>query len=290
MNEPLCPYIRRAYYSTLRPNFHIKERVLFDYELLYVKEGMVTIQTEDAVYSGRAGDLFILAPGQRHSLQVIAQAPLVQPHIHFDLLYRENREQIPISFKNLDELTEEERTFLHPNILNRFLSPFPTRFHPHMPRLIEVMLFELIQAVSNPVPHNEIRVIGLFYRLWNQVLTELSYSFENNIHSKRDSVEKIKLYIEQNVSRPLTMMELSDLTHFSKNYITTMYLKEYSITPMQYHAMLRVEKAKSLIRNTNLSISEAADMLGFSSVQAFSRTFKSVDGNNPSFYKHMPEG
>lgn len=48
---------------------------------------------------------------------------------------------------------------------------------------------------------------------------------------------------------------------------------------------LRMQKAKSLIRNTNLTVSEISELLGFSTVQYFSFAFMKAEGITPSEYR-----
>ncbi len=59
------PYIRHADENYIKAPFHL-ERVIFDYELLYVKDGTVLIQIGEQKWSGSGGDLFLLKPGEPH--------------------------------------------------------------------------------------------------------------------------------------------------------------------------------------------------------------------------------
>ena len=61
--------------------------------------------------------------------------------------------------------------------------------------------------------------------------------------------------------------------------------KDGHIPPLRYHMYLRMQKAKSLIRNTNLTVSEISELLGFSTVQYFSFAFKKAEGITPSEYR-----
>lgn len=287
MSEPIVPYIRRAWYDILRPDTFIKERAIFDYELLYVKDGIATVTVEENTYVGQVGDVFIFRPHQRHSIHVSAKDSLVQPHVHFDLLYRENRESIPISFKNLDEISAHEATLFHPDILDQYFTHVPSLLHPHTPESIERLLFDLIHEFNHPSRFHEIRLTQLFLRLWEQVLNEVSYNFDTRSTLKDEYAEKIMLYIESHISSPLKISDLMDLTHFSQAYIYSVFREAYGTAPLQYHTHLRIEKAKSMIRNTNMSITEISERLGFSHVQDFCRVFKKFDGVTPSAYRHI---
>lgn len=282
--KPLCPFVRRAMYFINSPNHFIKERVIFDYELLYVKDGSATITIEDRVYHATVGDLIIFRPRQRHSIQVIADHSFSQPHVHFDFYYRENREDIPISFENLHEIPLEQMSWFHEDILDTFYSNFPSVIHLHEPKIMELKIFDLIHEHDNPSPYHEVRSISLFMIIWQQVLNEVNYTMAFSRNSNA-LAEKIKFYIDQNASSSLSMDELSRLTHFSKSYINQVFTKCYDIPPLKYHALLRMQKAQSLLRNTSMTISEITNLLDFSSLQDFCRAFKKIIGVTPSAYR-----
>lgn len=283
MGFALSPYIRRAWYHILQPNMDIRERVIFDYEILYIKEGKALITIEDTMYTGVPGDLFIFRPRQRHSISMVFNEPLIQPHIHFDLTYADDRERVPISFANLDEIPESEQLLFREDILDSFLSPFPQHLRLHSPMIVEQQIFDLIHAFDNPGPYNEIKLSYFFLRLWDTILNEAAY-----YHSKQtleDLPAKIKFFLEQNVSHSVTLEELIQLTHFSRSYIFRIFRNSYKISPLRYHSLLRIEKAKSMLRYTNLSITEISNALGFESLQDFSRVFKRVAGESPSHFR-----
>ena len=54
----------------------------------------------------------------------------------------------------------------------------------------------------------------------------------------------------------------------------------------EYITKIRIEKAKSLIENTSLTIAEISDMTGFASQSYFSTAFKNYEGVTPTNYKH----
>lgn len=263
----------------------MRQRVIFDYELLYIKEGTAQITVEGENYRGQVGDVFIFRPRQRHSIFVSASHSFVQPHVHFDLLYRENREYIPISFQDLDEISIDEYPYFHKDILDSFYPSFPTVFHLHSPHAFELKLFDLIHEFENPSIHASIRLPSLFLTLWEQVLNEITYSFDDSNMPKEDSAQKVKFYIEQHTHTSLTMDTLSKLTHFSKSYVNRLFREAYHIPPLRYHTYLRMQKAKSLIRNTTMTVSEISELLGFSTVQYFSFAFKKSEGITPSEFR-----
>lgn len=290
MNQIILPYVRRAWYHTMYPGELLRERVIFDYELIYIKEGKAVFTIEDHAYMGEPGDIFIFRPKCRHSIKVDPKGHLIQPHVHFDLIYRENRSDIPISFKNIDEITEKESRMFHPDILDDFCSPFPCHFHPHDIKYIEFLLFEVIGEFNHPVdhydPYQELRIVRLFLNLWEQVVNEARYSLKPIKNPQKENAKRIRLYIEHHISRAITADELSKAVCLSQGYMFKIFQEFYKVSPMHYHSLLRIQRAKSMIRNTNMTITEVSNRLGYHNVQDFCRAFKKIDGFSPNSYKH----
>ncbi len=64
----ISPYIRVAMDNIVEGPWIIHDRVLFDYELLYIMEGKVICTIEDTIYKGERGDIFLFRPKQRHKI------------------------------------------------------------------------------------------------------------------------------------------------------------------------------------------------------------------------------
>ena len=52
------PYVRKAFYDRLMPHQVIGERIIYDYELLYIKSGRCVVTIEDQQYETQPGDLY----------------------------------------------------------------------------------------------------------------------------------------------------------------------------------------------------------------------------------------
>ena len=59
----------------------------------------------------------------------------------------------------------------------------------------------------------------------------------------------------------------------------------YGTTPIKYINNLRMKKAKELLANSDMSISEISELVGFQSIHYFSRNFKEREGCAPLAYR-----
>jgi len=73
--------------------------------------------------------------------------------------------------------------------------------------------------------------------------------------------------------------------HLSTFYFCKMFKKATGLTFTDYLGRVRVEKAKSLLLNPNLRISEIAYAVGFQSLTHFNRVFRELTGRSPTNFR-----
>ncbi|MFN2458501.1 MAG: helix-turn-helix domain-containing protein [Chitinophagaceae bacterium] len=131
-----------------------------------------------------------------------------------------------------------------------------------------------------------------------QQLTELSVNlkkagFELLDDKKQQLIEKIKNIIIKQVhysemDEPHKFSEiLSKQTHKDYSYLSNLFSEVESITIEKYIINQKIEKVKELLVYDELSISEMAYKLGYSSVAHLSAQFKKVTGLTPGHFKKL---
>ena len=97
-----------------------------------------------------------------------------------------------------------------------------------------------------------------------------------------ECVEKAMLFIEQNLHRLLTLDEIAQQVHVSPRHLVRRFQAASGRTPQNYADARHLATAQELLVQHMLSVSDVAHALGFSSVQSFSRWFKTRHGIAPS--------
>jgi len=95
-------------------------------------------------------------------------------------------------------------------------------------------------------------------------------------------------YIDANLTKELTITELSDLVHHHPNYFIRFFKNHLGMTPMAYIYERRLEKAKQLLMTSDMSIGEIAMATGFHDIFHFSKAFKKRIGVAPSEFRSWP--
>lgn len=281
----ISPYIRVALDSIIPQPWQLNERVIFDYELLYVKEGEIQVTIEDENYSGKPGDIFFFRPKQRHSISVQGNKPFRQPHIHFDFFSQPDSPKVKISFKPLAQMSDSEMTLFREDVADKFGIKFPGKINIRKVDYFEKMLFDIIYEYNTKLPFYETSVKGMMIRLLTYLMREIYWSNNPTVYSNMEELRDIKEYLDCNFRRVVSLEELVDQFNMSKYHLIRHFKRAFGMTPIQYHQLLRIEKVKEMIQYTNLSIGRIAEEFGFDSINTFSRAFKSLEGVPPSYYR-----
>lgn len=88
-------------------------------------------------------------------------------------------------------------------------------------------------------------------------------------------VNKVDLYIDDNIGEPISVDDLADLLKCSKFYFLREFKKLVGMTPYQYLMNKRLEQAKRLLSAEKMNIAVIAQELGFNDQSHFTRAFKS---------------
>lgn len=110
-----------------------------------------------------------------------------------------------------------------------------------------------------------------------------------NQNSEPPVVVRAREYIQDHYSEDLSLGQVAKAVCTSPFYFCKMFKRATGINFTEFVARVRVEKAKNLLLNPNLRISEIAFEVGFQSLTHFNRVFKKLLGQSPTEYRgHLP--
>lgn len=124
-----------------------------------------------------------------------------------------------------------------------------------------------------------------------QILIELLHDIEVKLNEQGDRRNKILLqriysYVDQNYDQDISLSELARQLHLNYSYLSSYFKQQTNENLTAYINRIRVEKAKKLLTDWNLSISEISRLTGFSEHNYFSKVFKKLTGQTPAEYRN----
>lgn len=280
--------MRRAWDGHMLPGWCLKERVIFDYEIVYIMEGKAFVTVEDRAYHAVPGDLFIFRPRIRHSMKNDGNGILRQPHVHFDLYYGKNSEQTEISYKPLEGIKAEDYRLFREDINLVEGVELPEKLALKNRDGLEKILFDMIKEFEDIDAYSFLRLKADAIRLLTVILEEAFGGGQKNKSINSYSKEKMNVvgeYIRVNCHTRITLDQLAGYSNVSKSHMMRLFKKAYGVSPIQYQLMQRIHKARQMIATSANTISEIAGYLGFSDLQHFSKVFKRITGQSPSSFR-----
>lgn len=100
-------------------------------------------------------------------------------------------------------------------------------------------------------------------------------------------IRMVKKYIEENYMKEITLTQLAELVDMNASYLSSMFKKETGMAYSEYLIHCRLQKARHLLVETNMSISEVARNSGYQEARYFSKQFSKQVGLKPSEYRKL---
>lgn len=256
--------ITHIYCKPSTPEWRADDVVPAANRFYYVLDGEAFIQVGGKQYRPKPGQLLLLPVGVRHS------------------------------YRN----TGDRR-------LNRYFVHFAARVG-------DVDLFQLLKCdYSLEVPPEEQHyVTGLFDRLLasreaghltsaflsrTALLEIVSYFLEKQAAAGKlaaaasvelERISAVLSYMERHLGESITLKELAEVVHVHPNYFAQYFKSVMGMPPLKYMNRMRLEKAKQLLMDNDLSVGEVAERVGIQ-LGHFSKTFKAYTGLSPTAYRHL---
>lgn len=108
----------------------------------------------------------------------------------------------------------------------------------------------------------------------------LEVAMRHQVFNKRLTLAILQM--EQHIENPISIDDVAAGAHISRRQLERLFKTSFGATPSGFYLDLRLQRARSLLKETDLSVTEVSVATGFESVSYFSRTYRSVFKQTPS--------
>ncbi len=144
--------------------------------------------------------------------------------------------------------------------------------------------FFATRVISAKEYDSMIKLLHIFAQHLSMVSNQIVVQKEN---AEPPVITRAKEFIRANQSEPLSLGAVAKAVNTSTFYFCKLFKKVTGINFTDYLSRIRIEKAKNLLLNRNLRISEIAYEVGFQSLTHFNRVFKKIVGQSPTSYRQQ---
>ena len=229
-------------------------------ELFYIVGGKGQFLIQDQLYPVNANNLVIINPNVTHTEVSLNAQPLEYIVLGIEGIELAAGESTNGQFNILDHYESVEISGCIRNIL-REMEQKNTGYEDVCQAYMEILIIRLMRNIALAVP------------------TE-SQTFSGN-----RQCASVKRYIDLHFKESLTLDQLAEDAHMNKYYLSHAFKREYGTSPINYMITRRIEESKYLLAETDLSMSQIAQLLGFSSLSYFSQVFRRTQAATPMEYR-----
>jgi AraC-like DNA-binding protein len=226
-----------------------------DYDLWAVFRGSGTIRpTSHGEISVHDGTCILLTPNTEYTARHDPEHPLLVITVHFDFL-NENGE------KTFDERLQARLT-AYPQFFKDILLRVVSLYNSNDEASACVYLSAALEEFRHADPVESSAEIGVWQKIVNEICTEI----DTSPHTPR-------------------LCDFAETYGYSERYVGKMFTQIKKISFSVYAQNSRINKAKTLLRLTDMPISDIAEELGFCDACHFTKNFGKIVGISPLSYR-----
>ena len=244
------------------------------WELVYADKGDVTVFADDKSFVLEQGNVIFHNPNEWHNVRangvdaanitiITFASPSKAMSFFENKILSVGQKQKELLSKIVSEYT------------NAFKTPLNDPYTTHLERrsdaavaseqLIKLFLCEFLILFLRNDPSGRQRTV-------------------RSIHSSDATLNLLINYMEQNITKTVTLKELMEYSGTNRTAIENIFRENLGRGAVEYFLILKIELAKKYLREDNSNITQISEILGYSSIHYFSRQFKKITGMTPTEY------
>ncbi|AUJ24333.1 helix-turn-helix domain-containing protein [Virgibacillus dokdonensis] len=151
---------------------------------------------------------------------------------------------------------------------------------------IQHLFADLLKSpFQQQLPYLKLKVLETLFIISNMPLEQYVRTTDYIPHSKYKKMKKIAHYILKHFQEPLMISELCELFHVSESYLKKYFKVTFGESVHHYIQKTRIDQACQLLIETDLSILEIANSVGYKNSSKFAAIFKREKQQTPSQYR-----
>ncbi|MBE5103441.1 AraC family transcriptional regulator [Priestia aryabhattai] len=242
------------------------------FEVCYVLEGQGTYIDMGSTYHIKENTMFLSRPDVLH--QIKSDTGLFLLYVGFELIESDSSEKCITLIEEAKQCSEvvidvkedEAASLMWKSLLIQAAKSESALFEEILSSLAHSLILSLIQ----------------------------SFVVTSNCHSQKTVQKKsslvltlAKLYIKDNLSNSIKLTDTATHLHLSSRHLSRLFKDELGVSYSEYVQNVRIQRAATLLKTTDLSIRDIAQETGFPDVHYFTRVFTATMHSSPGRFRAL---
>lgn len=256
-------YLTWAGHRHCTPDFSEGPKMIDSYIMIFVLDGKGYAELANGKSKKLTkGDFLIYYPKQRHYFYSDSDSPM-----EFMWLYFQGTHCKAI----LEDIGLKPEEPLH---------------HSFISHSIKRTMTTLINALGMTDDTHRLAATGEAMILFSYIQNTLEGRNRLKATYKHEAaISKVISFIEENYHMDINIDLLCNYVNYSRSYLSRLFKREVNMTIPEYANTIRIQHAKILLTESNMSMREVSSSVGFSDPYYFSNVFKAFTGCSPSAYR-----
>jgi YesN/AraC family two-component response regulator len=249
----------------------VKRHTHSSFEYHIIKSGRCRVKLDNSAFEANAGEFYLTAPGVYHEQIALSSGGYIEYSLNCEIILSENYSSETDNI--VDILTQTE------------CKPFKDT--QNIIRLFEQSLYEAY--------HKNIGFYGSIKNLICTIIISSARAMNNNLLTQAEvpsmykdndfRLIQIERFIQDNIAINLTTDDISRYMCLSNKQICRIIKEKTGIGTKDLILSLKLEKAKKLLLDTDYSLKNISQLLGFENEIYFNQLFKKKEGLTPGIYR-----
>lgn len=239
-----------------------------EYELLYLTEGTLEVTINHSAYTLTAGEALFIPPNLLHNAISLSPKGTFYAVVFSEDILSLTQEHIS------SYLTEEPDN-----------TKYICKLTGQLPWQKETLAY-LNKIFFCP---REMKTSDIFIQSHILIIWEYLYRHHISTYLEKEKpntpIKNVLDYIHNNYMEELSLEDMTDIAHMSKEHLCRLFRKSTGQTPITYLKQYRILKSCYYLKETDKKISDICTLVGFNNISYFNREFLKVLQTTPSQYR-----
>lgn len=247
-----------------------------EYEIFYLIEGERQFFFDNRVYNVKSGTLILVDENAIHMTRALREDEMGHNRV--------------ILYINKDKMKELDLKFPYINFIKFFHDHYGVytlneQQQAHFMSFYQALKEEFDSKHRNYRAMIDIKIIQYFIEFMRENIPHTAAETKSSTKSHYHTVYSVADYISEHYDQSFSLEELANQFFLSKYYLCRVFKKITGYGINEYVNIHRIQKAKRLLEETNLSISEISQLIGYESLTYFEKIFKTYMTISPLKYR-----